>query len=117
MAVIAQGHGFYFTEGNLDYCVDYIEMFPGSYDFRLLSKSTNSTAWSYTDGVEFDSRHLHNASTCDDFFAGAIEKFNKYLAEKHGKVQAAAPDGGIARIEWSLNNLSYDSETKQITGI
>lgn len=117
MAVIAQGHGFYFTEGNLDYCVDYIEMFQGSYDFRLLSKSTNSTAWSYTDGVEFDSRHLHNASTCDDFFVGAIEKFNKYLAEKHGKAPTTAPANGLARIEWSLNNLSYDSETKQITGI
>ena len=117
MAIIAQGNGFYFTEGSLDYCVDYIEMFPGSYDLRLLSKNTNSTQWSYTDGVEFDSRHLHDANTCDNLLADAIAKFNKYLAEKHGKAPATAPANGLARIEWSLNNLSYNSETKQIGGI
>jgi hypothetical protein len=82
-----------------------------------LSKNVSATKWSYTDGAEFDSRHLHDAGTCDKFFAGAIEKFNKYLAEKHGKAPTTAPANGLARIEWSLNNLSYDSETKQINGI
>jgi hypothetical protein len=117
MALEAQGNGFYFNEGDVNYCVDYVEMFQGLYDLRLLSKNVSATKWSYIDGTDFDSRHLHDSNTCDDFFAGAIEKFNKYLAEKHGKAPTTAPANGLARIEWSLNNLSYDSETKQITGI
>ena len=117
MALEAQGNGFYFNEGDVNYCVDYVEMFQGLYDLRLLSKNVSAIKWSYTDGVEFDSRHLHDASTCDQFFSDAIAKFNKYLEEKHGKASTTAPANGLARIEWSLNNLSYDAETKQITGI
>ena len=117
MALEAKGNGFYFNEGDVNYCVDYVEMFAGLYDLRLLSKNVSATKWSYTDGSDFDSRHLHDANTCDQFFADAIAKFNKYLAEKHGKATTTAPANGLARIEWSLNNLSYNSETKQIGGI
>jgi hypothetical protein len=117
MALEAKGNGFYFNEGDVNYCVDYVEMFAGLYDLRLLTKSVSATKWSYADGREFDSVVLATSDSCDKFFAGAIESFNKYLESQHGKASTTAPVNGIARLEWSLNNLSYDSETKQITGI
>jgi hypothetical protein len=117
MALEAQGNGFYFNEGDVNYCVDYVEMFQGLYDLRLLSKNVSATKWSYIDGTDFDNNVIATSDSCDKFFVGAIQKFNKYLETKHGKASTTAPTEGLARLEWSLNNLSYDSETKQITGI
>jgi hypothetical protein len=114
MAVIAQANGFYFDEGDLNYCVDYIEMFGGQYDLRLLAKSKTSTQWSYTDGVEFDTDTISTTASCDAFLAEGIKRFNEYLGKKHGKVEVAAPVNGVERLEWSLNNLSYNTDTKQI---
>jgi hypothetical protein len=117
MALEAKGNGFYFNEGDVNYCVDYVEMFAGLYDLRLLTKSVSATKWSYADGCEFDSNVIATSDSCDKFFVGAIQKFNKYLENKHGKASTTAPTDGLARVEWSLNNLSYDAEAKQITGI
>jgi hypothetical protein len=114
MAVIAQPNGFYFTEGDTDYCVDHIAMFAGMYNLRLLAKQASSSSWGYIDGIEFDDTDLASGAGVDSLIAKAKERFNTYLTSKHGKVDSGIPESGIARLNHHLDNLSYDPDTKTI---